>query len=143
VASKTGKNRRCDALSLATLLERFDATIGLSSPRGELATDCFIICVACFIQSSYENDECWLAEIKEVEPEKPITLIFCQSDLIDVTDDPITINNLTENKSIMYRLRRSHWLQVLGRLQRKQSFQKDALIKFLIYTQFTILEIFK
>ena len=37
VASKTGTNSRSDALLLATPLERFDATIGLSSPRGEQA----------------------------------------------------------------------------------------------------------
>ena len=43
--------------------------------------DCFMICVACNIPESFDSIGKWKAEIKEVEPEKPIVLILTKRDL--------------------------------------------------------------
>ena len=43
--------------------------------------DCFMICVACNLRTSFENIEKWRAEIQAVEQNKPIILVLTKSDL--------------------------------------------------------------
>ena len=57
-----------------------------------------MICVASNQPSSLENVERWLAEIREVELEKPIALILTKSDLIEALDDCVKIEALDEKK---------------------------------------------
>ena len=55
-----------------------------------------MICVSTNQPSSFESIERWRNEIIEVESDKPIMLILTKSDLQDIMNDPVTIEQLEE-----------------------------------------------
>ena len=63
--------------------------------------DCFMICVPA--NSSLQNALFWLAEIREVQPTKPIALILTKSDLYtadqqDSSEETLTMDDILNMK---------------------------------------------
>ena len=52
-----------------------DDHLGVNRKVQYNGADCFMICVACNIQESFDNIDKWKVEINEIESEKPILLI--------------------------------------------------------------------
>jgi len=77
-----------------------DEHLGVNRKVQYQGADCFMICVACNQQSSLENVERWLAEIREVEIEKPVALILTKSDLLaEQIENAVTGDELSEKKN--------------------------------------------
>ena len=58
--------------------------------------DCFMICVACNNQESFDSIAKWKAEIMEVETDKPILLILTKKDLEDLVEEPVRIATMRQ-----------------------------------------------
>ena len=58
-----------------------DEHLGTSRKVQYQNADCFMICVACNLRTSFENIEKWRVEIQAVEQNKPIILVLTKSDL--------------------------------------------------------------
>ena len=50
--------------------------------------DVFMICVAADRQASFEHIDNWASEVRSVEPNKPICLIYTKKDLKDKEVEP-------------------------------------------------------
>lgn len=64
-----------------------DEHLGVNRKVQYKDADCFMICVACNQKDSLEHVERWQAEIRDVEPDKPIALLLTKSDLQDAMED--------------------------------------------------------
>ena len=75
-----------------------DEHLGVNRKVQYKDADCFMICVACNLPTSLESVARWKAEIQEIEPEKPITLILTKSDLAEFIDDAVTFTTIKEKR---------------------------------------------
>ena len=57
-------------------------------------TDLFVLCVAVDLRASFKNVKRWVSEIKQARPDAPIALILTKRDLIEIVEDPVTIDQL-------------------------------------------------
>ena len=60
--------------------------------------DCFMICVAANQPSSFEHISMWKHEIQEIEAEKPIALILTKGDLVEMVEEPVTLEQIKSEK---------------------------------------------
>ena len=58
-----------------------DEHLGVNRKVQYTSADCFMICVATNNRDSFDNIGKWVAEINEVEQEKPIMLVLTKKDL--------------------------------------------------------------
>ena len=75
-----------------------DEHLGVNRKVQYKDADCFMICVACNLPTSLESVARWKAEIQEIEPEKPITLILTKSDLAELIENPIEFSAIKAKK---------------------------------------------
>ena len=59
-------------------------------------TDLFVLCVAVDLRASFQNVKRWVSEIKQAQPDAPIALILTKRDLVEIVEDPVTIDQLQE-----------------------------------------------
>ena len=59
-------------------------------------TDLFVLCVAVDLRASFQNVKRWVSEIKQAKPDAPIALILTKRDLVEIVEDPVTIDQLQE-----------------------------------------------
>ena len=55
-----------------------------------------MICVATNARTSFDSIDRWRNEINKVESDKPTMLILTKSDLQEVVDDPVSIEELRD-----------------------------------------------
>ena len=73
-----------------------DEHLGVNRKVQYQDADCFMICVACNAQESFDSIAKWKAEIMEVETDKPILLILTKKDLEDLVEEPVRIATLRQ-----------------------------------------------
>ena len=77
-------------------VEHHNSLKGTPQYFGYVNADCFIICVACNDQASFDSIDKWSAEIKKnSRPDKPIFLILTKTDLSD-EEKVVTLEQLIE-----------------------------------------------
>ena len=77
-----------------------DEHLGVNLKLQYKGADCFMICVAADKPRSllHENISMWKAKIQEIEAEKPIALILTKGDLVEMVEEPVTLEQIKSEK---------------------------------------------